>query len=120
MAIYKTTGNHHNCYFDEFFYDNMDDFLELGKLVLVNLSGNSFNDFVDEDDKDVAKALYDSFSFDGIGSIAYKDWEALEELLGTEEGNELRKVYFDCDDWETTKSVVLLYHNGDFVTIYRD
>tara|TARA_B100000676_G_scaffold289841_1_gene322758 strand:- start:419 stop:628 length:210 start_codon:yes stop_codon:yes gene_type:complete len=54
-CIYKTTGEHHNCYHEEFFYDELDFYLYENKLTLVEVSYyRDFEDFVDEEDEDVA------------------------------------------------------------------
>ena len=121
-CIYKTTGGHHNCYHEEFFYDELDFYLYENKLTLVEVSYyRDFEDFVDEEDEDVARELFNDFDFKQIHKpIEYGDWNALELLVGTNEANELRKVYFDCDDYKNTNCVALLYWEGYFVTLLRE
>ena len=40
--------------------------------------------------------------------------------VGKEEVEQLRKIYFDCDDYAETTWTVLLYHNFTYVTLVRD
>ena len=116
--IYKTTGDHYNCYFADFFWEVLtDDFWEDGKLVLVDVDGGDIDEFEDEENEIRARSIFDNCYFNKIGSIDYGDWTALESLVGKNEKNELCKQYFDCDDYKNTKSVVLLYYDGSFVTL---
>ena len=55
-----------------------------------------------------------------IGSVEYGDWDGLSSIVGEEETKNLKKVYFDCEDYKETTFAILLYNNFTFVTLIRD
>ena len=64
--------------------------------------------------------IFKNFSFKEIGYADYGDWDCFSSIVGEEEVKNLRKIYFDCDDYAETTWTVLLYHNFTFVTLVRD
>ena len=46
--IYKANGKLINCYYDEMFYDTLcDDFQRNDSIVIVDVTGENFEDFID-------------------------------------------------------------------------
>ena len=118
MAIYKANGKHVNCYYDEMFYETLgDDFQRDDSIVIVEVTGESFEDFIDPETETEAYKIFENFSFKEIGSVEYGDWDGLSSIVGEEETKNLKKVYFDCEDYEETTFAVLLYNNFNYVTL---
>ena len=118
MAIYKANGKHVNCYYDEMFYETLgDDFQQDDCIVVVEVEGENFKTFSDTEDKNQAYELFNHFSFREIGYADYGDWDCLSSIVGEDEVKNLRKIYFDSDDYAETTWTVLLYHNFTFVTL---
>ena len=67
-----------------------------------------------------AYKIFENFSFKEIGSVEYGDWDGLSSIVGEEETKNLKKVYFDCEDYKETTFAILLYNNFTFVTLIRD
>ena len=119
--LYKANGKHINCYHDDMFYETLgDDFQQDDCIVVVEVEGENFKTFSDTEDKNQAYELFNHFSFREIGYADYGDWDELSSIVGKEEVEQLRKIYFDCDDYAETTWTVLLYHNFTFVTLVRD
>ena len=45
MAIYKANGKHINCYYDEMFYETLDNFQRDDSIVIVEVTGENFQNF---------------------------------------------------------------------------
>ena len=119
--IYIANGKHFSCYYDDMFYETLgDDFQQDDCIVVVEVEGENFKTFSDTEDKNQAYELFNHFSFREIGYADYGDWDELSSIIGKEEVEQLRKIYFDCDDYAETTWTVLLYHNFTFVTLVRD
>ena len=120
MAIYKANGKHVNCYYDEMFYETLgDDFQRNDSIVIVEVTGKSLENFIDPETETEAYKIFENFSFREIGYADYGDWDELSSIVGKEEVEQLRKIYFDCDDYAETTWTVLLYHNFTYVTLVR-
>ena len=119
--IYKANGKHVNCYYDEMFYETLGDDLQRDdSIVIVEVTGENFENFIDPETKTEAYKIFENFSFKEIGYADYGDWDCFSSIVGEEEVKNLRKIYFDCDDYAETTWTVLLYHNFTFVTLVRD
>ena len=119
--LYKANGKHFSCYYDDMFYETLgDDFQQEDCIVVVEVEGENFKTFSDTEDKNQAYELFNHFSFREIGYADYGDWDELSSIVGKEEVEQLRKIYFDCDDYAETTWTVLLYHNFTYVTLVRD
>jgi|TARA_B100001964_G_C13943349_1_gene469989 hypothetical protein len=119
--IYIANGKHFSCYYDDMFYETLgDDFQQDDCIVVVEVEGENFKTFSDTEDKNQAYELFNHFSFREIGYADYGDWDELSSIIGKEEVEQLRKIYFDCDDYAETTWTVLLYHNFTYVTLVRD
>ena len=119
--LYKASGKHVNCYYDEMFYETLgDDFQRDDSIVIVEVTGENFENFIDPETETEAYKIFENFSFKEIGYADYGDWDELSSMVGKEEVGKLRKIYFDCDDYAETTWTVLLYHNFTFVTLVRD
>ena len=66
------------------------------------------------------KCDFENFSFKEIGYADYGDWNCFSSIVGEDEVKNLRKIYFDCDDYAETTWTVLLYHNFTYVTLVRE
>ena len=118
--IYIANGKHFSCYYDDMFYETLgDDFQQDDCIVVVEVEGENFKTFSDTEDKNQAYELFNHFSFREIGYADYGDWDELSSIIGKEEVEQLRKIYFDCDDYAETTWTVLLYHNFTYVTLVR-
>ena len=121
MAIYQANGKHINCEHDDIFYETLgDDFQQDGSIVVVEVEGGDFQSFSDTEDYNQAYELFKNFSFREIGRADYGNWDELSSVVGEDEVKNLRKIYFDRDDYAETIWTVLLYHNFTFVTLVRD
>jgi len=119
--IYKTNGKHFNCYHDDMFYETLgDDFQRDDCIVIVEVEGENFESFIDTEDKTEAYKLFKNFTFSEIDYADYDDWDGLSSIVGENEVKNLRKIYFDCDDYAEMTWAVLLYHNFTFVTLVTD
>jgi len=119
--LYTANGKHFSCYYDDMFYETLgDDFKQDDCIVVVEVEGENFKTFSDTEDKNQAYELFNHFSFREIGYADYGDWDELSSIVGKEEVEQLRKIYFDCDDYAETTWTVLLYHNFTYVTLVRD
>jgi len=116
--IYKANGKHVNCYYDEMFYETLgDDFQRNDSIVIVEVTGENFEDFIDPETETEANKIFKNFSFKKIGYANYGDWNDLSSIVGEDEVKNLRKIYFDCDDYKNVTWAVLLYYNFTFVTL---
>jgi len=120
---YKASGYHipvHAAgHHDMFFEDLGDNFQREDSIVIVENSG-LVSEFAEIEDRKEALAHYNwhiKDEFEEIGFTKYGAWEELASFIGRLETNELRKIYFDCDDYAETTWAVLLYHDKDFVTL---
>ena len=121
MVIYKVNGKHVNCYYDEMFYETLgDNFQRNDSIVIVEVTGENFEGFIDPETETEAYKIFENFSFKEIGYADYGDWDCFSSIVGEEEVKNLRKIYFDCDDYAETTWTVLLYHNFTYVTLVRD
>jgi hypothetical protein len=120
MAIYKANGKHVNCYYDEMFYERLDDFKHNDSIVIVEVTSENFEKFIDPESQTEAYKLFENFTFREIGYTDYGDWDGLSSIVGKEETKNLKKVYFDCEDYKETTFAVLLYNKFTFVTLIRD
>ena len=119
--LYTANGKHFSCYYDDMLYETLgDDFKQDDCIVVVEVEGENFKTFSDTEDKNQAYELFNHFSFREIGYADYGDWDELSSIVGKEEVEQLRKIYFDCDDYAETTWTVLLYHNFTYVTLVRD
>tara|TARA_B110000438_G_C15411247_1_gene477672 strand:+ start:58 stop:429 length:372 start_codon:yes stop_codon:yes gene_type:complete len=119
--IYKANGKHVNCYYDEMFYETLgDNFQRNDSIVIVEITGENFEDFIDPETETEANKIFKNFSFKKIGYTNYSDWNDLSSIIGEDEVKNLRKIYFDCDDYKNVTCAVLLYYNFTFVTLLTD
>ena len=120
MAIYKANGKHVNCYYDEMFYDRLDDFKHNDSIVIVDVTSENFEKFIDPESQTEAYKLFKNFTFSEIDYADYDDWDGLSSIVGEDEVKNLRNIYFDCEDYAEVTWAVLLYHNFTFVTLVTD
>ncbi len=116
-------GKHISCNFDSLFYETLgDDFMQENSIVLVEVIGDEFENFVNIEDESEANRLFDTFIFKIIGKyVGYDDLDSFAQVVGSgideEETKALRRIYFDCDDFKDVTAAVLLYYDRTFVTI---
>ena len=62
MAIYKANGKHVNCYYDEMFYERLDDFKRYDSIVIVEVTSENFEKFIDPESQTEAYKLFENFT----------------------------------------------------------
>jgi len=115
-------GKHISCNFDSLFYETLgDDFMQENSIVLVEVIGDEFENFVNIKDEAEANRLFDTLIFSEIDYVEYDDLDSFAQVVGSEideeETKALRRIYFDCDDFKDVTAAVLLYYDRTFVTI---
>ena len=75
-------GEHISCDWDYLFYDDiLPDFLEDDEIVLVSVSGDQWNNFLEAEDEEEAYEYLEYLNFNFIDSVEYGDWEEFSKII---------------------------------------
>tara|TARA_B110000908_G_C9963173_1_gene317786 strand:+ start:122 stop:499 length:378 start_codon:yes stop_codon:yes gene_type:complete len=123
-------GEHISCDWDYLFYDDiLPDFLEDDEIVLVSVSGDQWNNFLESEDEEAAYEYLEYLNFNFIESIEYGEWEKFYKIITNtvdeKEADKLKQDFSAGGHFDNVSSAVLLYYteaNGKqtFVTSYTD
>ena len=123
-------GEHISCDWDYLFYDDiLPDFLEDDEIVLVSVSGDKWNNFLEAEDEEEAYEYLEYLNFNFIDSVEYGDWEKFYKIITNtvdeKETEKLKKDFSDGGHFDNVSSAVLLYYTepsgkNTYVTSYTD
>ena len=123
-------GEHISCEWDYLFYDNiLPDFLEDDEIILVSVSGDQWDNFLEAEDENGAYEYLEYLNFNFIDSVEYGDWVAFSEMITNtideKETKKLKKDFSDGGHFENVSSAVLLYYtdssgNNTYITSFTD
>ena len=75
-------GEHISCDWDYLFYDDiLPDFLEDDEIVLVSVSGDQWNNFLESENEEAAYEYLEYLNFNFIESIEYGEWEEFYKII---------------------------------------
>jgi len=107
--------DHISCEWDYLLYDDiLPDFLEDDEIVLVSVSGDQWNNFLEAEDEEEAYEYLEYLNFNFIDSAKHGDWEEFSKItsncIDEKETEKLKKDFSDGGCFENISSAVLLYY----------
>jgi len=122
--------DHISCEWDYLLYDDiLPDFLEDDEIVLVSVSGDQWNNFLEAEAEEEAYEHLEYLNFNFIDSAEYGDWEEFSKIIANcvdeKETEKLKKDFSDGGCFENVSSAVLLYYTdpsgeNTYFTSYTD